>query len=128
MYLFIDEVGSMLLKVSNASLKTMILSRQMKPMILVIPSANEVNGKTRKAKIKWYVTIFNVKIDPRTLHLVTLIKTNRFVAKHFSRIRFEKEFSYFRHLKISSFSKFSAREPLAKSFCVEKKPLTSCTP
>ena len=56
--LFQGEVGSMLLKVSNESLKTMILSKQMKQMILAIPSVKEAKRRIRRVKAKWYVSFF----------------------------------------------------------------------
>ena len=58
MILFQGEVGSMLLKVSNESLKTMILSKQMKQMILAIPSVKEAKRRIRRVKAKWYVSFF----------------------------------------------------------------------
>ena len=46
------------LKVSNESLKTMILSKQMKQMILAIPSVKEAKRRIRRVKAKWYVSFF----------------------------------------------------------------------
>ena len=56
----------MLLKVSNESLKTMILSKQMKQMILAIPSVKEAKRRIRRVKAKWYVSFFK---DEKVLYV-----------------------------------------------------------